>query len=814
MNLEGGKTEEETAEDGNASRLPSSRLTSFLLGFLVFAVSTIPVSGVFTLTRLFYIRDLVLAFHSRFLFVRHSVWSGVFPFWDPYAANGQPAINDALYQLFHLPSLPIRLLLPELVAYNVWVALPVPLAGLGMFLFLRRQVRPAAAVMGGIAFALAGPVVSSTNFPNMSWSMAAAPFVFWALQRLIERATFGAAAIVAVAVACQALAGEPVTLATTLVAGGAYVALPEGRWRRPRLAVLGALGEITGMLLASIQYVPLLAASRHSMRALDVDMDFWAFHPLALVELAVPHFFGDYFRSTLKETGWMIALNSGRDPFYYTMYIGVPLALLALMAALTRRRGTLFWTLLVAVCALASLGPHTTFYPLLREVIPPLRTFRFPVKYLSLTAFGLATLAAFAFDWLLAGDAPRGPSRAAVAIACAVAALAYGLVAWVLIAPELPIRAFFHLAVWAHVPSPIQGAEFVLYRARPLLTSLMLKLLCGAFLLWLAASARRERRTAVAVLGLFVVGDLLASNFNVNPTIAAGLIGEPAWLAHVERPSHQRVYVGGRLEGYVNTTDVDAPKYSRYLDDYSELEQRYMVVNQFQFYPSGSGIRESMSYDLPVLWPTEFARAGGWFRILSREDRLRYLRRVGTRYVILPTPPYPGAKPLAQILGAEQQHLYDAFPNARRAYVVGDALLGPSVEWQIEGMFQARFDDTAGVLVSEQPPPPSGMPGAPAPPSATFLEDGANRVVIRAGLPADGYLALLDTYNPDWQVTVDGAPAPMMRANGLFRAVHLTRGLHTVSFTYHPSALYLGAQISAVTALGLVILCLWERRRQ
>src|SRR5260221_14505003 len=163
---------------------------------LALIVATMPVAGVFTLSRIFFVRDLTMAFRSRFLFLRPAVDSGTFPLWDPYTANGQPAVNDALYQLFHLPSLPIRLLLPEVVAYNAWIALPVPLAGLGMYLFLRRQVRPAAAVLGGIGFALAGPIVSSTNFPNMSWSVAAVPFVFWALHRLIERATFASAALV------------------------------------------------------------------------------------------------------------------------------------------------------------------------------------------------------------------------------------------------------------------------------------------------------------------------------------------------------------------------------------------------------------------------------------------------------------------------------------------------------------------------------------------------------------------------------------------------------------------------------------------
>ena len=268
---------------------------------------------------------------------------------------------------------------------------------------------------------------------------------------------------------------------------------------------------------------------------------------------------------------------------------------------------------------------------------------------------------------------------------------------------------------------------------------------------------------------------------------------------------HERVYVGGRLEGYVNVSDVDAPKYASYPDDrYTQMEQRHLVVAELVFHPSGARVRESLSYDLPLLWPLDYARAVGRFKFAPREDRLRYLARVGTRFVILPTPPFPGATPLARLAGVEQLQLYDFNPGARRTYIVPDALMGPDVEWQLEGLFQPRFDPSRGVLVSERPPPPAGMPGPAVAASATFLEDGLNRVVIRAGLPADGYLALLDTYTPDWAVDVDGAPAPLMRANGLFRAVHLTPGTHVVTFTYRPSKFYLGASISAVTALLLL----------
>ena len=781
---------------------------------LATALSTIPVAGMFTLTKLFFVRDLTMAFRPRFQFLRYAFHSGTFPLWDPYTAHGQAAINDALYQLFHLPSLALRLLLPETVGYNLWVALPVPLAAVGMYLFLRHHVRPLAAALGAFGFAVSGPMVSSTNFPNMSWSVCSVPFVFWTLERMFERRTAVSASIVAIVIALQALAGEPVTLFATLVIAFAYATLPRPRRLDIRLAVTTAAALGSGVLLAAIQYVPLALASRQSARGVLVDVDFWTFHPLALLELMVPHFFGDYFNSNLRELAWMLALNSQRDPFYYTMYVGVPFLLLAAVAMVSSRTGTRFWTITIAICAIASLGANTPIYPALQAVVPILKSFRFPVKYLTFASFGLATLSAMALQWILDGDVPRRAVRWVMIGAGVIAALAYITVAWVLLAPELPIRGFFQLAVWAKVPAPIQGAEFLLYRARPLLSSLLLKLICTSFLLWVAASMRRERKLAIAVFTAFAAIDLLVSNSDVNPTTDPSLLKEPEWIKALPRDMHERVYVGGRLEGYVNTSDEDAPRYARNLDQYTQMEQRYVVVSEFLFNPSGSRIRESMSYDLPVLWPIEFARTLGLFHVSSRAARLRFLERVGTRYALLPTPPFPGAKPLAQMEAAEQMHLYEMSPSASRLSIVPDALMGPSVDWQIQGMFLERHRPASGVLVSETPPPPAGFPGAPGPPSATFVEDGLNRVVVSAILPADGYLALFDTYTPDWKVDVDGAPAPLMRANGLFRAVHLARGQHTVTFTYRPRALQIGAAITAATALALIAWCLVDRRRR
>ena len=793
----------------------SLRRRAWLPGLLVVAVSIIPVAGVFTLSRIFFLRDLTITFRSRYLFLRHAVASGSFPLWDPYPANGQATVNDALYQLFHLPTLLIRLVLPDPVAFNIWVAAPIPIAAFGMYLFLRRHLGQAASAFGAIAYAVSGPIVSTTNFPNLSWSVAAVPYVFWALDRVFERRSPASVGVLALVVSCQALAGEPVTLVTTLAIAAAYAVVTRRRWRDLRGVSLVAAGMVAGLLLSAVQYVPMVLAGRESLRSTMTGADFWAFHPLALFELLVPQFFGNYFQSNLRELAWMTALNSGRDPFYYTMYIGVPIVLLAGVAMSSGRGGTRFWTVVIVACAIAALGSYTPIYPLVQKLLPPLRTFRFPVKYLSLASLGIATLAATTLQSLLDGQPSQRGVRVVLVVSTAAAVITYVAIAWLLIAPTLPIHGFYRLAVWAKVPAPIQGAQFLLFRARPLLTALLLKVIAAAFLLAIAASRRREQRTALLVLSIVAVVDLLASNRSVNPTLEASTLADPNWLRYVPRDMHERVYVGGRLEGFVDTFDVDAPRYASYRDDiFTGMEQRHLVVQELIFNPSGSRVRESMSYDLPLLWPLDFARTLERFKVASREERLRYLTRAGTRFVILPTPPSPGAVPLVRLNGVDQMQLYDYYPNARRTYVVPDAFIGPDLNWQIEGLFQPRFDPSQGVLVSERPPPPSGKPGPPVAASATFLEDGINRVVVRAGAPADGYLALLDSYNPDWRVDVDGMPATLMRANGLFRAVHLVPGDHVVTFTYHPSRMYLGALISAVTAVALVVWAVVDRRRR
>jgi len=77
---------------------------------------------------------------------------------------------------------------------------------------------------------------------------------------------------------------------------------------------------------------------------------------------------------------------------------------------------------------------------------------------------------------------------------------------------------------------------------------------------------------------------------------------------------------------------------------------------------------------------------------------------------------------------------------------------------------------------------------------------------VEAQLAAAGVLVVLEAFEPGWVATVDAAPAPVLRANGLFRAVRLEAGRHRVRFAYRPRSVAYGAAISAsglAAALGL-----------
>lgn len=808
---------------------PRGRRAAWLWASGAAVVASLPFLPAIAQSRVFYIRDLSQSFWGRYLWLRRALWSGDWPLWDPYVAGGQAAVADGLHQMFLLPALAVRLIGTEVFGFGLWVALPFPLAALGAWVFLARRFSAQASTLGAIAYAVSGPVISTGNFPNMSWSVAFLPWVVAAVDRLIDTPTARRVAVLALAVGLQALSGEPVTLLATLVVSGVYAAVRAAAWtaatvRRRLMAIAAvALAFAVGLALSAIQLFPMAQAAAQSARSGRLDKGFWSLHPLGLLEAVAFQLFGNFDTSqSVASVPWMPLINSGREPFFISLYLGVPLLALAVLGIARwgrERRWLLFWMAAAVVSLTCAFGTTTPVYPFLRDHLPLLPLLRFPVKYLVVCSLTVAAATAAGWDALQRSrDADTAGSRRArllaIAFALAVGSTAYAAAGACLYFPKPAVFFFYDVARELNSPQATDAAEFML-RALPRVASWVLLLsVAAAALIVLAGRSRREASLARPVLYLLVVTDLLVRAWGVNPAFDRVYMSEPEWASRIKATADARFYIGGKDSGTIRAADPDAPR--AFINPIGLIgsASRGALNTQIAFYPSAWHVREMLSYDLALLWPRIFDTATELFREAGPAARVRFLDRTGVRFRLLPARLSDGREPVTRIPYFYDSFLYDWGPGVTpRVMVVPDAVVIEDAGRQVGALFDDWWDNRTTVLV-DRPLEASGNPAEPVTPHATIAAEASNHLVVTAAAgPGGHYLVLLDSYSDDWHATVDGRPATIARANGLFRAVRLAPGTHTVAFHYKPRAFFRGAMVTGGALLATFVLLALPPRR-
>jgi hypothetical protein len=150
----------------------------------------------------------------------------------------------------------------------------------------------------------------------------------------------------------------------------------------------------------------------------------------------------------------------------------------------------------------------------------------------------------------------------------------------------------------------------------------------------------------------------------------------------------------------------------------------------------------------------------------------------------------------------EPVRLYRVPGALPRSYVVGGARLGDGIA-AIHTLADPTFDPAAELILPGGSPRPKALSAVG---SSRIVEDRPDRVRVEATLSESGFLVLLDSFDPGWRATVDGRPAPLLRANLAFRAVALPPGSHAVEFLYRPASLVRGLALSLVALAGAIVL--------
>lgn len=82
-----------------------------------------------------------------------------------------------------------------------------------------------------------------------------------------------------------------------------------------------------------------------------------------------------------------------------------------------------------------------------------------------------------------------------------------------------------------------------------------------------------------------------------------------------------------------------------------------------------------------------------------------------------------------------------------------------------------------------------------------------NKILIATETQKPSFLMLTDTYFPGWNAFVDGIPSTIYTADGIFRALEIPPGKHSIVFIYKPESFSSGLKISA-TSLALIVVAI------
>ncbi len=378
-----------------------------------------------------FISDLL---HSQLpykAYLGRALAEGHWPLWMPDIFSGVPFLASIEAAPLFPPHALLFGLLDPYAALGPVLCLELVAAALGAWFVARRAgAGPLPAVLAGLAFAWSGFMVTHVRHLNMHAAAAILPWMVLAAERLIATQGRRGGIALAILLGLQVLAGHPqlVYITGLLLAARLGFHWLRTDWRqawRSRLHEGLAFGAAMGLgaALAAIQLVPSWAFTQQSLGKVEPTWTYATAFPCPprdLLALIWPPLVGametyDYDYGSLSTIPWG---NYGYGGLVALVLAGVALALG------WRRRIVLFWGAMLTLASMLVVGPHTPLYRVAWELLPGMKMFRFPTRFLVVSGLALAVLGAIGLDLLLRRAARRWPPRVVLGMGLAVLLLA------------------------------------------------------------------------------------------------------------------------------------------------------------------------------------------------------------------------------------------------------------------------------------------------------------------------------------------------------------------------------------------------------
>jgi hypothetical protein len=721
-------------------------------------------------TSSFYYRDMGLFGYPLAQFYREAFWQGELPLWNPLNNLGLPFFAQWNTLVLYPGSL-IYLLLPLPWSMNLFMFAHLFLAAAGMYALAKRWTNSSlGATVAGFAFAWNGLMLHSLMWPNNLAALGWMPWVVLAMERA-GREGGRRLYLGALVGAMQMLTGAPeMILLTWLIVGVFWLrdllnpadVLSSGP-RAARRALFLRMMFCGGLVFAlcAVQLLPFLDLLRHSQRDASFGGSGWSMPLSGWANFLVP-----MFGTTPSITG-VYSQDSQQWTASYYLGIGtVVLALLVWRVCLPRVKWVLSLTL---VGFLLALGDDGHVYALLKKVIPGLGFIRFPIKYVVLMVFLMPLLAAFGVKaWMDIADDKLARARLLRIGTLVLVALA-GVIIWAWLRP-------------VGEASPAVVIPNGLFRVASLLA-----LIAGLWLFrsaWAAKLDRRLGRHWLLVGVLLIAGlDMLYHMPPPNPVVQNAAYGPVQFrMSAVPKVGESRAMISPPMDEALAGLAHPDP------------------FTMFQ------GHRRMLSSSCNLI--DGVPKVNGFFSLYLHDANVvtRQLYR-STNYA-LPLLDFLG---VTQISDDAEVFKWHARTSAMPIITAGQGPQFLSQGETLTNLFARNFDPRGTVYLPLETKEAvrDVRPGA-----CRIISTSTKResVTVEANATAPSLIVIAQAHAPGWRATIDGRPAPLLKANYAFQAVAVPVGTHRIELRYRDRFLVAGAVLSGVALLMCLAGVIWSRK--
>lgn len=723
-------------------------------------------------------------------------------FWQPQILSGQPTVAAFFGDLFY-PTLFLRLLLP---VHTVWAwtfFLHTFLAGLGTYLFLKEmKLDTIPAFLAGVAYMFAGSLLTLAYAGHDGRLIGSAlmPLALFFLLRGMNRRQLIWFVLSGVVLALQLLSGHiQKVYYTGLILVAFFVFLLVRFWRAerkpaPAIRLIGyfVIGMLFTGALAAIQYLPIYGNLPYGVRGAERGYEFaasWSMPIAEILDLLTPRFSGGLWNY------W------GKNPFkLHSEYLGILPLLFALIGIFRawQKPAVRFFFFSFIVTVLMAWGGNTPFYRLPYHLLPGLSKFRGPAMIFFLAAFAIAVLTGYGIQSLF-GEKRTGGKRSG---------LSAGRIT---LYAGAAILLFFLIAIAARdmlagILNP--GARLAQFETNyPAFTTGLL----FAVILWATGYllvALRDRQRLPAPAFALITALIMTADIGINLKLWDNNQGYIRAM-----PVPDRYFAPDEVVRFLrqDTTIYRVLPLNYQRSDEGELWLHNIhstggqMPNPLQTYQEFIGAEKTVMFQANNLLNPNFMNLLNIKYVITLnlpEDASRFDPQ--SQMVINQLKQFFSQPQFQRVFSGVNYSIYENAGFLPRCFVTGNYEVVANRDELFARLMRPDFNPLTTALIYQEPG--FSPHTAPAVGTAEITHYDANRIKIHARLTGPGLLVLSENYHPDWRVTVNGKPAPLLQAFHTLRAVALPAGEHQVEFFYRSRYFQLGTALTIIATICVLLL--------